>query len=149
MPPRVWNLMQTVSPVLDICDAPAFLTTPTLLAELKTELGDAPLSADRSFRFVASSGDVLRPRHISFSARSLTSSQERVLNLWVQTECGSAIVSTWPGAELNRSGALGLPFPGIRPLVVNYLGQPCRPNESGSSFLLLVAVHDTDHLGAG
>ncbi len=117
--------------VLDICDAPALLTTPTLLAELKTELGDAPLSADRSFRFVASSGDVLRPRHISFSARSLTSSQERVLNLWVQTECGSAIVSTWPGAELNRSGALGLPFPGIRPLVVNYLGQPCRPNESG------------------
>ncbi len=117
--------------VLGTCDTAALLATPTLLAELKNELGDEPLSRDRSFRLVALSGDVLKPRHINFAARSLTTSPDLVLNLWVQTECGSAIISTWPDTELNRPGALGLPFPGIRPLVVNYLGQPCRPNESG------------------
>lgn len=116
---------------LETCDSAALLTTPILLSELKRELGDAPLSPERRFALVASSGDVLKPRHISFAARTLVTAPERVLNLWMQTECGAAVIGTFPSAELNRSGALGLPFPGIRPLVVNHLGQACRPNESG------------------
>ena len=117
--------------VLDVCDSSALLTTPIFLSELKRELGEAPLSPERRFALVASSGDVLKPRHISFAVRSLVAAPERVLNLWIQTECGAAVISTFPSAELNRPGALGLPFPGIEPLVVNYLGQVCRPNESG------------------
>jgi acetyl-CoA synthetase len=102
-----------------------------LLSELKHELGETPLSPERRFTLVASSGDVLKPRHISFAARTLVETPERVVNLWIQTECGASIISTFPSAELNRPGTLGLPFPGIMPLVVNYLGQACRPNESG------------------
>ncbi|MHB9027961.1 MAG: AMP-binding protein [Candidatus Latescibacterota bacterium] len=115
---------------LETCENPALLTTPVMLSALKRELEDAPLS-DRRFRLVASSGDVLKPRHIRFAAQTLVSSPEKVLNLWVQTECGASIINTFPSTELNRPGALGLPFLGTGPLVLNYMGQVCRANESG------------------
>lgn len=117
--------------VLKECESPALLTTPTLLSELRRELNNGPLDIARRFSLVACSGDVLKPRLISFATQSLVSKPEHVLNLWIQSECGSAIIATFPYSELARSGALGLAFPGVEPLVYNYLGQICRPNESG------------------
>jgi acetyl-CoA synthetase len=117
--------------VLDRCDSPVLLTTPVFLSELKKEIDDSQRAPEKRFALVASTGDVLKPRHIGFAAQTLTSGPEKVLNLWVQTECGAAVIGTFPGAELNRPGALGLPFPGIEPVVVNNLGQACKPNESG------------------
>jgi acetyl-CoA synthetase len=115
---------------LETCENPVLLTTPLMLSALKRELAGAPLS-DRRFRLVASSGDVLKPRHIQFAAQALVSSPEKVMNLWVQTECGASIINTFPSPELNLPGALGLPFPGTGPQVLNYMGQTCRANESG------------------
>ncbi|MDP2982793.1 MAG: AMP-binding protein [Candidatus Latescibacter sp.] len=117
--------------VLKECESPALLTTPTLLSELRRELNNGPLDIARRFSLVACSGDVLKPRLISFATQSLVSKPEHVLNLWIQSECGSAIIATFPYSELARSGALGLAFPGVEPLVYNYLSQICRPNESG------------------
>jgi acetyl-CoA synthetase len=117
--------------VLKECESPALLTTPTLLSELRRELNNGSLDGVKRFSLAACSGDVLKPRLISFAAQFLVSKPEHVLNLWIQSECGSAIISTFPHGELNRPGALGLAFPGVEPFVYNYLGQICRPNESG------------------
>lgn len=117
--------------VLDACESAALLITPTILNDLKREIGEERLSPGRWFSMVATSGDVLKPRQIQFAAQALVESPGHVLNLWVQSECGASIINTFPGPELNRPGALGLPFPGIDPFVINYLGQPCRKNESG------------------
>ncbi|MFA6471817.1 MAG: AMP-binding protein [Candidatus Latescibacterota bacterium] len=117
--------------LLQECESPSLLTTPTLLHDLRLELNDIPLDNKRRFSLVALSGDVLKPRLISFASQCLVSKPEKVVNLWMQSECGSAIISTYPNRELNRPGALGLAFPGIEALVYNYLGEICRPNESG------------------
>ncbi|HUT62351.1 MAG TPA: hypothetical protein VMZ04_00195, partial [Anaerolineae bacterium] len=50
---------------------------------------------------------------------------------WIQSESGAALINTYTTSALNRSGALGLPFLGIKPLIINHMGQICRPNESG------------------
>jgi len=126
--------MRTISErlreALDNCPAPSLLISLVMISALKRELNGEDLSG-RRFVLAASSGDTLKPRHIRFAARTLVSSPERMLNLWVQTECGASLINTFPSPELNRPGALGLPFPGIGPLVQNYLGQVCRANESG------------------
>ncbi len=117
--------------VLEASESPALLAAPTHLEDLKRELDGSPLFSGRRFALVATSGDVLKPRQIQFAAQTLVSRPEHVLNLWIQSECGASAINTFPSPELNRTGALGLPFPGIAPLVINYLGQVCRANESG------------------
>lgn len=115
---------------LELTGSPVLLTSPVILSALRRETGGAALS-ERRFRLLAASGDDLKPRHIQFAAQALVSSPERTLNLWVQTECGAALIGTWPDPGLNRPGALGLPFPGIEPVVLNSMTRDCRPNESG------------------
>lgn len=116
---------------LETCETPALLAAPTQLADLKRELDGNPISTERRFALVAASGDVLKPRQIQFAAQALVSSPERVLNLWIQSECGASVINTFPSPELNHAGVLGLPFPGIEPQVINYMGKVCRANESG------------------
>jgi acetyl-CoA synthetase len=111
-------------------DEIGLLTSPRHLGSLREVLAGATL-AEKRFSFVACTGDALPPRLIRFAGAALTTGEARVLNLWIQTESGGALLATGPSAELNRPGALGLPLPGIEMLVVNDLGERCRPNESG------------------
>jgi acetyl-CoA synthetase len=122
---------ERLSRALEVCESPALLAAPTHLEDLKRELDGKPLSSERRFALAATSGDVLKPRQIQFAARALVSRPEHVLNLWIQSECGASVINTFPSPELNRAGALGLPFTGIEPLVLNSPGQVCRANESG------------------
>ncbi|MCE5249738.1 AMP-binding protein [bacterium] len=110
---------------------PALLTTPRTIVSLKHEHGDKPLSTERLFPLVAVCGDVLTPRLVKYAGNVLTDSAVNVINMWVQSESGAAIINTYPHGELNRAGALGLPFFGIRPQIVNHLGEISRTNESG------------------
>jgi len=110
----------------------ALISTPQQLLTVRDELGDEPASfGDDVFAPVACCGDMLTPRMVAFVGKTLARSKESVLNLWIQSESGAALISTYPSPDLNRPGALGLAAPGIKPVVVNNLGQPCRPNESG------------------
>jgi len=117
--------------VINECKSPALLTTPGMLASLKHELNENPLSDKGNFSLVACSGDTLTPRFVSFAGRALTTGAERVINLWIQSESGAALINTYSDSELNHPGALGLPFFGIEALTLSNLGEKCRINESG------------------
>ena len=117
--------------VLDEFKSPALYTTPTILTGLKRTLQDEPLKENMKFSLVVCCGDVLTPRLVSFAGNNLTGSVERVLNMWIQSESGSALINTYPNSELNHSGALGLPFFGVEAKALNSLGDECRTNESG------------------
>ena len=107
------------------------LSTPRVLAQPLADLEAAPLAEGRRFRRVASSGGVLSPRMVTRLGAALTGDPASVLNLWVQQAAGSPLIADFPHADLNRPGALGLPLPGVEPLVLGESGQPCRSNESG------------------
>jgi len=117
--------------ILDKCKSTVLLTVPGRLNVIKRELNEQPFSEKGKFSKIVCCGDTLTPRLITFAGESLTTGTEHVLNLWIQSESGTALINTYPDTELNRSGALGLPFPGIEPLVLNNQGKSCRVNESG------------------
>ena len=73
----------------------------------------------------------LTPRLVKFAGESLATGPERVLNLWIQSESGVALINTFAFDKLNRPGSLGLPFLGIETRNINHQGQACRHNESG------------------
>ncbi len=118
----------TLSTVLDTAPGSALLTSPHLLGILKRDEGSL---GDRRFIMVAVTGDILSPRIVSFAGDALTTGAERVVNMWIQSESGAAVITAYPTQSLNRPGALGLPAPGMKPVAVNYAGEPCRTNESG------------------
>jgi len=117
--------------ILDEGPAPALFTTPRRLAALKKELGTNPLSKDRRFPLVACYGDILAPRFVVFAGNSLTTGTERVINMWIQSESGAALINTYANAGCNSPGTIGLPAFGIKPRVINNFGEICRANESG------------------
>ncbi len=109
----------------------AFFTSPRVLTSLKTGSDGSSLDEASRFSLVVACGDVLTPRLVKYAGASLTTAPEQVLNLWIQSESGTALINTYAAQPLNRPGALGLAFPGVHPLVVNTMGEPCKPNESG------------------
>lgn len=113
------------------CEELMLLCTPRLLHGLKREMGSEPLPEGRRFERIASCYDVLAPRLVQFAGNALTRGPVQVLDLWVQSSAGVALICSYPRPELNRTGALGLAAPGVEPAVLNEAGAPCRPNEGG------------------
>jgi acetyl-CoA synthetase len=107
------------------------LTTPLQLARWRKDLGDLDVGHKLRFSMVASSGDMLTPRLATFGGSSLVASEERLINLWSQSETGVPLIATYPYEGLNRKGALGLMTLGVDGQVLSDLGEPCRTNESG------------------
>lgn len=117
--------------VLANSEAEAILCQPNWLWDFKKEMGEGDLLGEHRFALVATCGDALTPRLVRFAGEKLTDSPDRVINLWVQTGSGAALINTYPKAELNRPGALGLAAPGIEPIIINDNGQPCGVNIGG------------------
>jgi len=109
----------------------ALLASPRLLTSLKRDFRDTALPGEGRFSLVACCGDVLSPRLIKFAGSTLTTDPDNVINLWIQSESGTALINTFPNRELNRPGALGMPSLGCKPDVLNTAGGKCRTNESG------------------
>lgn len=123
---------KTVEAVLTDREDPAMLCQPGLLSEIKTELDQAPLRTEGRFSIIACCGDALPPRLVRFADGVLVPAPERVVNMWVQNKCGTALINAYPIPELNRAGSLGFGALGIEPLILNDFGQPCKTNVSGN-----------------
>jgi len=122
---------ETLQSVLGDNPLPILLTTPRLLTALKRTGVEDALRGAGGFSLIAVSGDILTPRLVTYAGEHLAAGKDRVVNLWIQSESGAAVISTFPVPDLNRPGALGLPFFGVKAAAMNNFGQPCRTNESG------------------
>src|SRR5208337_2633236 len=54
-----------------------------------------------------------------------------IVDTWWQTETGSIMLTTLPGAAFTKPGSTGLPFFGVDIAVVKDRGDACAPNEGG------------------
>ena len=120
-----------LSAILAACPELCWLTTPGQLGHWRTHMETSPLQTAARFELIAACGEGLTPRLTRWAADSLALSAERVISLWVPSEATAPLTCTYPSAELNQPGSLGLPFPGIEPQIMDDQGKLCRVNIGG------------------
>ena len=122
----------TIETILNTHGSPAMLCRPSLISDLREELGDQSLDTEQRFSVIACCSEALPPRLVSYADGILVNGPERIVNLWVQTRSGTALLHAYPSQELNRPGSLGLGALGVDPLIMSDFGELCKTNVSGN-----------------
>jgi acetyl-CoA synthetase len=113
-------------------------TAPTAIRSfMKT--GDAyPKKHDlTSLRLLGSVGEPINPEAWMWYHTVIGGKRCPIVDTWWQTETGSIMISSMPGAVATKPGTATLPLPGILADVVDRHGKSCKANEGG----LLVIKH--------
>ena len=84
-----------------------------------------------SLRLLGSVGEPINPEAWMWYQRVIGGERCPVVDTWWQTETGSIMLSTLPGAVFAKPGSTGLPLFGVDIAVVKDRGDPCAPNEGG------------------
>jgi acetyl-CoA synthetase len=88
-----------------------------------------------SLRLLGSVGEPINPEAWVWYHRNIGGGRCPIVDTWWQTETGSIMLTTLPGACFSKPGSTGLPFFGVRPAVIKENGEPCGPNEGGKLVL--------------
>jgi acetyl-CoA synthetase len=84
-----------------------------------------------SLRLLGSVGEPINPEVWQWYYEKIGKRRCPIVDTWWQTETGSIMTTTLPGAMSMKPGVTGLPFFGIEPDVVSQDGQRVPANESG------------------
>jgi acetyl-CoA synthetase len=84
-----------------------------------------------SLRLLGSVGEPINPEVWMWYYDKVGKRRCPIVDTWWQTETGSIMTTTLPGAAASKPGVTGLPFFGIEPDVVTQSGERVPPNESG------------------
>ncbi|MCG8615016.1 MAG: AMP-binding protein [Desulfobacterales bacterium] len=122
----------TILAVLEAQGKPALLCRPGLISDIQCELDGDMLNTDNRFSVIACCGAPLPPRLMTFAGGVMVREKEHLVNLWVQSKSGTALIHTYPSSELNRPGSLGFAAPGVIPQIRNDFGEVCKTNVSGN-----------------
>jgi len=107
-------------------------TAPTAIRAFIRWGDDWPKKHDlSSLRLLGSVGEPINPEAWTWYHRVVGGGRCPIVDTWWQTETGSIMLTTLPGACYSKPGATGLPFFGVDIGVVKDRGEPCAPNEGG------------------
>jgi len=84
-----------------------------------------------SLRLLGSVGEPINPEAWRWYHRKIGGGRCPIVDTWWQTETGSILMTTLPGAHTMKPGSCGLPFFGIEPEVVTPAGTAMPPDEGG------------------
>jgi acetyl-CoA synthetase len=84
-----------------------------------------------SLRLLGSVGEPINPEVWLWYHEKVGKKRCPVVDTWWQTETGSIMTTTLPGAVGTRPGSTGLPFFGVEPDVVGHDGKSVAANEGG------------------
>jgi acetyl-CoA synthetase len=84
-----------------------------------------------SLRLLGSVGEPINPEAWIWYHEQIGKKRCPVVDTWWQTETGSILMTTLPGAVYARPGATGLPFFGVEPDVVTTDGRSVPPGAGG------------------
>lgn len=84
-----------------------------------------------SLRLLGSVGEPINPEAWRWYYENVGQGRCPVVDTWWQTETGSIMTTTLPGAVEARPGSTGLPFFGVEPAVVDESGAPVAANAAG------------------
>ncbi len=84
-----------------------------------------------SLRLLGSVGEPINPEAWTWYHRVIGGGRCPIVDTWWQTETGSIMLTTLPGACYSKPGSTGLPSFGVDIAVVKDRGDECAPNEGG------------------
>jgi acetyl-CoA synthetase len=84
-----------------------------------------------SLRLLGSVGEPINPEAWTWYHRVVGGGRCPIVDTWWQTETGSIMLTTLPGACYSKPGSTGLPFFGVDIAVVKDRGEPCGADEGG------------------
>jgi acetyl-CoA synthetase len=107
-------------------------TAPTAIRAFIRWGDDWPNKADlSSLRLLGSVGEPINPEAWTWYHRVIGGGRCPIVDTWWQTETGSIMLTTLPGACFSKPGSTGLPMFGVDIAVVKDRGEECKPNEGG------------------
>ncbi|HVH40732.1 MAG TPA: acetate--CoA ligase [Labilithrix sp.] len=84
-----------------------------------------------SLRLLGSVGEPINPEAWTWYHKVIGGGRCPIVDTWWQTETGSIMLTTLPGACYSKPGATGLPSFGVDIAVVKDRGDECQANEGG------------------
>jgi acetyl-CoA synthetase len=91
-------------------------------------VGKAELS---SLRLLGSVGEPINPEAWMWYYEQVGKSRCPIVDTWWQTETGSILLTTLPGAAAGKPGSTGLPFFGVQPALMTEQGHTVEGNGGG------------------
>lgn len=111
-------------------------TAPTAIRTFMQWGDDWPRRHDlSSLRLLGTVGEPINPQAWIWYHEQIGGSRCPIVDTWWQTETGSIMISTFPGAMPGKPGAAGRPLPGVVPEVIDDQGQPVPANHGGKLIL--------------
>jgi acetyl-CoA synthetase len=124
-PGRFWRIIERHGVTI-------LYTAPTAIRAFMRWGEEWPNKSDlTSLRLLGSVGEPINPEAWMWYQRVVGGDRCPIVDTWWQTETGSIMLTTLPGAALAKPGSTGLPFFGVELAVVKKGGEPCAPNEGG------------------
>jgi acetyl-CoA synthetase len=107
-------------------------TAPTAIRAFIRAGDEWPAKYDlSSLRLLGSVGEPINPEAWIWYHRAIGGGRCPIVDTWWQTETGSIMLTTLPGAVFSKPGSTGLPFFGVDIAVVKDGGEACEANEGG------------------
>ena len=124
-PDRFWEMVERHRPTI-------FYTAPTAIRAFMKWGDDWVKKHDlSSLRLLGSVGEPINPEAWMWYHRTVGGERCPIVDTWWQTETGSHMITTLPGAVGAKPGSAGLPFFGVDAAVVDETGKEVPPNHGG------------------
>jgi acetyl-CoA synthetase len=112
-------------------------TAPTAIRAFVRWGNEWPNKSDlSSLRLLGTVGEPINPEAWMWYRQVIGKDRCPIVDTWWQTETGSILLTTLPGATATKPGSTGLPFFGVVPDIVDKNGKSVGPHEGGG-FLIL------------
>jgi acetyl-CoA synthetase len=122
---RIWSIVERHGVSI-------LYTAPTAIRAFIRAGDDWPKRHDlTSLRLLGSVGEPINPEAWVWYHRVIGAERCPVVDTWWQTETGSILLTTLPGAVFSKPGSTGLPFFGVDIDVVKDRGESCGAGEGG------------------
>lgn len=119
--------------IIDKHQVTIFYTAPTAIRSLRRE-GDQWVKRTnrRSLQLLGTVGEPINPDVWEWYFNVVGEKRCPIVNTWWQTETGGILLTQLPGATPMAAGAVGLPFFGIVPGILDPHGKPQQKTKSGA-----------------
>jgi acetyl-CoA synthetase len=110
----------------------SYYTAPTLIRSFVKMGTDYPKRHDlSSLRLLGTVGEPINPEAWLWYWKVIGGERCPIVDTWWQTENGGILITPLPGVTTLKPGSATVPFPGIKPEILDEQGNPVPPGQGG------------------